>query len=285
MNNFFPRIAPVLRLRTALLFPTALLLLLIASIFMHGCSGGGSDDSQTPLLTNACSQLGLNTRIINGTECLENGSPIVKIIINLADGSQGICSGTLITPTHVLTAAHCFFSSVGPTLVSVAGQTKTATHVTSHPAVLIDNQSGRIENDAAIVELRSPFSGASILPVVISRQPQSGDTISIFGYGKDEVGQFGTLRSGEMRIHEVSTTHIRAKYEGEGSNTCFGDSGGPAILTYMNNAGVEVDGIIGLVSSGILPTCLAGDETFFTNVTTQSLIDFVTSVVPSASVS
>lgn len=284
MNNFLLRRHLSHHLRSALLLIT-LPLLLLSSSFMIGCSGGGSDDDQTPLLTDACSQIGLTTRIINGTECLETGSPIVKIIINLADGSQGLCSGTLITPTHVLTAAHCFFSSVGPTLVSVAGQTKTAVNVTSHPALSIDDQNARINNDAAIVELRSPLSGASILPVVISRQPQSGDTISIFGYGKDEVGQIGTLRSGEMRIHEVSTTHIRAKYEGEGSNTCFGDSGGPAILTYTNGAGVEVDGIVGVVSSGILATCLTGDETFFTNITSQSLIDFITTVVPSAAVS
>jgi len=259
--------------------------LLFGGLLLGGCSGGGGDsDSSPPLQTSACAQLGLNTRIINGTECSEANSPIVKLIINTSDGLQGICSGTLITPTHVLTAAHCFFSSVGATTVSVAGQTVTAAQITNHPALTIDTENSRINNDAAIVRLSQPLTGVAILPIVGTRQPNPGETISIFGYGKTELDQPGTLRSGEMRINQVLTTHIRAKYDGEGSNTCFGDSGGPAVLSYLDESGQEVDGIVGVVSSGILPSCQTGDETFFTNITSQSVFDFITDVVPPVTV-
>ncbi|MCB0330903.1 MAG: trypsin-like serine protease [Bdellovibrionales bacterium] len=259
-------------------------LILFAFIISTGCSSGGGDGDNTTPSSNACSQLGLMTRIINGTECSEVGSPVVQINLRLPTGDLGLCSGTLITPTYVLTAAHCFFEDPIAASVEVNGRLIPGSRFLVHPDVDIDSSSLVVLNDAAIIELSQPLTGVPTLPILGSRSVNSGNIISTFGYGQDEMGAVGVLQSGEMKVSEVNQTHIAARFDGDGSNPCFGDSGGPAILSFQDDNGADVDAVVGIVSSGELITCLSGDRTLFTNATTSSVFDFITRNVPGVSV-
>ena len=256
-----------------------LLVLLIGLSSLLACSGGSDDnDSGGGLSTNACGVVGLNSRIINGTECTETqNSGIVRVII---DNGQGLCSGTMITPTQVLTASHCFDSGTQSASIIIGdnvlnGTRIFATSVARHPAF---SSSASNNFDVAILNLERAANLAT-LPIVIGRSAIEGEVASIFGFGQDEDDGNPTaaLMSGEMRISGVSELQIAANFSGEGSNTCFGDSGGPLIIA--NNQRV---GIAGVLSFGTTDDCLAGDTSVFTNLQAAGVLQFITQIAPAA---
>ena len=245
---------------------------------LSACRNGGGGDDSGGLSTNACSMLGLQSKIVNGTECSSDNSPVVMIVMRASNGDTYLCSGTMLTQTHVLTAAHCFFENITDAVIRAHGRSIPATHVAVHPGV--SEQQTAIFNDVAILTLSSA-ANLPTLPLATSTQPRGGDTLGIFGYGVVEgtnegSSSAGVLRSGEMEVDNVTNDHIFTKYNGDGSNTCFGDSGGPAIF--------EVNGhpaIVGITSTGIRQDCLSGDVSLFAYTESQSILNFIRQVVPS----
>ena len=264
-----------MKLRTALA-------IIASALLIASCGGGGGGGgSESGPGTNACNTLGLQTRIVNGSECSSQNSPVVPISLYGFDGGAYLCSGTVISPTYVLTAAHCFFSGIYSASVQINGRTIRATAYEVHPSV--SSNETAVFNDVAIIRLASA-AGVPSVPIVVSRQLESGDIISIFGYGQtesqsDSNNTLGTLRSGEMEIADVTSDHLIASYSGNGSNTCLGDSGGPALLSFEGGVG-----IVGMTSSGSREDCSAGDISLFANVQSKSILDFILEVVPQAPV-
>jgi secreted trypsin-like serine protease len=253
---------------TTRLFTVLLLLALVS------CGGGSGDNSDSPS-TNACSTLGLNTRIINGSQCAETGSPVVALNILSQDGNGSLCSGTVITKTHIVTAAHCFLDqNVQSVFVEIDGQRIFASKVSIHPDAKVDNNRQSAVNDVAVLEMNRDLNRPTV-PLLLSRSIESGDIIAIFGFGLDENGRIGELESGEMQVSDVTTNELIADFQGEGSNTCNGDSGGPALFTTSNSGRAA---LVGVTSSGTLNTCLAGDKSFFTNIQKGSILSFIQSV-------
>lgn len=253
---------------------------LLSVLALTSCGGGGGSDSGSGgLSTNQCSVIGLHPKIVNGTQCAsESSSSVVSVsIISFADGTQGLCSGSMIAPNAVLTAAHCFSDNLSVVSVQVSGEDVTATKVYIHPGFHQDQTNQADFDDAAIVILSRSVS-APTLPIVTSRSVANGDTISIFGYGLDGSNQdsAGVLRSGQAEVSAVTSNHITTIFHGDGSNTCEGDSGGPAVQTVNGRAG-----IVGLTSSGTVEGCGDGDQTLFTNVQGSGVLNFIRSVVPS----
>lgn len=257
--------------------------LIVPILFFVGCGGSSDSDSSADLDSDACGEIGLSARIINGTACSESGSPVVRIAILNSDGTESLCTGTMLTSDDVLTAAHCFLEEVLAASVEVSGQRVFASQVVVHPGVSANNEVLALFNDAAILKLQSPLQTRT-LPLLGSRSLSVGNKISIYGYGLDENDTPNILRSGEMKVSDVSPNHIFAEFNGDGSNTCSGDSGGPAVYTFTNEDGNSVAAIGGIVSSGNIPTCEKGDLSLFANSQSKSILDFILQVVPDAGV-
>lgn len=259
-----------------------------ASILIAGCGGGLKEDNKSdngPVpAKDACGDLQL--RIVDGTTCSKSEiSPVVyfqNVVFDPIKNQTKLatCSGTLINPTDVLTAAHCFPTSsdlVLSSTVHVGGTTIAASAYITHPG-FSERKVGFVGgsalfNDVAILRMVESTT-VPPLPLYTSSSVQSGQIIDIFGYGYDAAQELGVLRSGQMKIDEVTTDHIVAPYDGEGSDTCYGDSGGPAILVDGTKKG-----IVGITSSGV-NECVSGDISVFTNIDSPSVLSFILQNAP-----
>jgi secreted trypsin-like serine protease len=261
--------------------------LLVAAVIgaLGACGGGGGSDSggsSSGLDTNACGTVGLNTKIINGTACEPAGSPIVQINLYDRSGDVYLCSGSVVTDRHVLTAGHCFLSTENPVEIESASISSSRGEIFASTITVPRNYSetpDAVFNDVAVLGFNRSL-GLPTLPLIASRKVVANDIIAIYGYGQDNDGKAGTLKSGEMLIDSVTPNHLISLFGSAGSNTCFGDSGGPAVLQYTDAQGSTVTGIVGVTSSGSLETCTSGDRSLFANTQEDPVLDFLKRSIP-----
>lgn len=249
-----------------------------------GSDGGGSES------IDQCGALGLNAatstakstaKIANGTDCTDlNKSPVVIVVVNSPDGSTGLCSGTMITQTKVLTAAHCLENASSIDVLLGVSASKLA-YVTSNSWQIHPNFSrasnGILGNDVGVVNVPVPLPLPTV-PILASAAPQVGQKAVVFGYGTTGAADdYGQLRSGVMKIAAVDAGRIFADYEGGTSNVCSGDSGGPLLLQIGSQLTIG-----GTTSYGDSRTCTVGERSVFMNMQSPSIQSFLRSVAPDA---
>jgi len=170
------------------------------------------------------------------------------------------CGGTLVSPTRVVTAAHCveYDTSAGDTDV-IAGiydlwepapgyQRRTISHVILHP----DYNPNTLFSDIALLQLSSPVSiggtgetATALLPLV---EPAIGDLAGdsgwATGWGETQGIPEYPVDLREVQLPIVTNAQCNEDYYGGsigsdemcagfvegGYSTCYGDSGGPLAI-------------------------------------------------------
>jgi V8-like Glu-specific endopeptidase len=199
--------------------------------------------------------------ITNGTSD-GNGHPEVGAVLApeaFPDGTWEECSGTLISPTVFLTAAHCDLGleTVTVTFDSIYSAPGTTYVGTWHadPAYR-DAQSD--PHDIAVVVFPAPvqdITPASLPTLDQLSSLRHGDGITSVGYGAQSVtsGPGGkTFHYADIRyvatgsLNALTTNWLRASQNaatGDGG-TCYGDSGGPDFL----GAGADETNIVAAIT-------------------------------------
>lgn len=219
-----------------------------------------------------CQARAIVPRIINGTPTEDFPA------VGMVGGPMGFgCTGTLIAPNWVLTAAHCM-TGIGPAkaVVRINGVDYRSVRVLVHPRTdLAPNVFGTDPaNDIALIQLAESVVG--VTPIDIYRDaPVVGQSVTLVGYGAGggpggAVGGYGVKRSGVTTLDFVTTRIIGWDFDNpDEANTAAGDSGGPVLI--------EQDGVFyvaGVISGGDKADGSLGDRAYNTRVDAyQSWID------------
>lgn len=213
--------------------------------------------------------------IINGQD--DSGDPAVVMLVSQVPGSKSasLCTGEIISPHVILTAAHC----VDPAVIGTGAQTFVFTGpvfdfnapsgliaaAATHYDTAFDQNAPQNGHDIGVVILKTP---TTIAPVPYNRTPitaaMAGQAARLVGYGitagNDQTGKTaGTRREAPSKLLQINPANdALLDFEDDLHTICEGDSGGPAFMM--------IDGqerIVGVTSFGYqtCPTTMPGTDT------------------------
>ncbi|EDZ48161.1 peptidase S1 and S6, chymotrypsin/Hap [Rhodobacterales bacterium Y4I] len=154
--------------------------------------------------------------------------------LNFANGN--ICTGALVAPDLVLTAAHCLFdprtgvrvaaSSVrfeaglsGRQVVALRHVVKAVVHPQYRYRPAGTHQIG---SDLAVLKLDRPISRSRIRPLAVSQDAERGDTLGVLSYTRRRASQPGLERSCSVLARQSRTLVLSCLVD-------FGASGSPVL--------------------------------------------------------
>jgi secreted trypsin-like serine protease len=242
--------------------------------------------------------------VVGGTPAPSGSWPYAALVTaNLGADGSALCTGVVIAPTAVLTAAHCALDAHGAPLAAsalsvITGRLQwndtTAGQELGVAAVAIDPDYSSAANthDLAVLQLAAPTAATPIRLATdadLAKLP-AGSAVAIAGYGQTASGQTTPqyqLVEGSMTLMAASActiiyrsfdpaTQLCVDSLGHDTEACHGDSGGPLVGT--------IDGaplLLGVTEGGVDP---CGTEPTIYSAVTPALgfLDPLIGVTPPA---
>ena len=173
----------------------------------------------------------IDTQIYGGSEVESCGWPSAVYLQTVGGGA---CTGTLIHPLIVLTAAHCI-NDASITNVRFGESAQTAMKLADteyckqNPGWFGATAQGQ---DYGYCKLKAPITNVPIVPVAAGCEAsaiRAGARIMHVGFGQDQDGNSGQKKMLDTTINQV--TGVGEILSGNFSEIiCNGDSGGPAFV-------------------------------------------------------
>lgn len=218
--------------------------------------------SAVAVLLGACPA----SAIVGGAPPAEEG--VARSIVTIVGSRGNFCSGALIAPKLVLSAAHCVQPGADYRIVEYdrdrKPQLKTVRRVAVHPAFnMAAITAHRATADVALLELEAPTrSGAAAVLGVPQLPLNSGNPFMIAGIGvtiRGDGKSGGVVRiaplvaTGKPGTLQIRLVDPATQGSTPGLGGCTGDSGGPAFERQQTGSAV-----VGVVSWSTGPNMTDG---------------------------
>jgi secreted trypsin-like serine protease len=191
----------------------------------------------------------LNAPVVGGTTVPPGGFPDVVLVV----APMALCTGTLVAPDVVLTAGHCIDTGPKEVLVDSVDYAKPGGEVIAVKSA-IAYPDWEHQYDVGVLVLEHP--AAPKPRTVASACVLKGATVRVVGFGlttASGTGENSRLHQAVLDVDDPTCARDPAcapaiapngefTAGGHGTDSCFGDSGGPVFLD---------DRLVGVVSRGV----------------------------------
>ena len=173
-------------------------------------------------------------------------------------GGAGFCTGAMIAPDLVLTAAHCLYEKrtgrrIAPESIEFlagwrngrASADRQVRRAVIHPDYVFDAAVSpeRVRNDVALLELQRPIRNTTVFPFRTASRPGMGERVGVVSYarGREDAPSLQEVCSVMARQQGMLVMSCNVDFGSSGAPVFSFENGEPRIVSVVS-AKAEVDG-------------------------------------------